>query len=109
MITKQFRFEDVFATIYQYNKGDVLVWHKHSTEHSHGVFSGKTLIEIEGKDNTEVFISENINLPANIPHQITALEDNTIFVNIIKLVEGEDLSGKTGGILLDDGTIVYGT
>lgn len=108
MIVKQFIFEDSVATIYQYDKGDVLSWHKHDVSHSHGVFAGRTLVEIEGEANKELASSENINLPANIPHQITALEDDTIFVNIIKFIVHKE-EGKSGGVLLDDGTIVYDT
>lgn len=64
------------------NKGEGLPKHEHSINHSTMCIDGSCVIR---KENLELVINSNseiIDLKANEWHEIEALEDNTIIVNI---------------------------
>lgn len=78
----QFVYEGMQFNIYHANKGEGLPKHEHSYSHVTMCNSGSCLIRVEGK---EVIMNKNakpINLLSNKWHEIEALEDETVFVNI---------------------------
>lgn len=85
MEIRQFTSYGVVNFFYFYNKGDKLGWHDHKIQgygHGHYVIQGKTLYEEEGKEPRIITPKEgNIETSWKEKHQITALEDGTIFVN----------------------------
>lgn len=73
------------------------------------VVQGRTRVEIEDMESFEMAEGmPNFELPPDLRHQITVLEPDTIFVNIMEVGALPDPEpAKSGGVLLDDGTIVY--
>jgi hypothetical protein len=77
----------------------------HSLPHGHVVIRGRTRCEIEGRPTVERSAADgNLDMPANIKHQITALEDDTIYINIMALTVSE---ARGGGVMLETGEVVY--
>lgn len=77
-----FSYDGVTVNIYHANKGEGLPKHEHMYSHATMCHSGKCAIRKEGK---EFFTDKNhtpINLIAHEWHEIEALEDGTVFVNI---------------------------
>jgi len=77
-----FNYDGVEVLIYHANKGEGLPKHEHIYAHSSMCHSGSCIIR---KENKEVIINKNskpLNLKQNEWHEIEALEDNTVFVNI---------------------------
>ena len=77
-----FVYDGAILNIYHANKGEGLPAHVHS--YSHGTFccSGSCVVR---KQNKEVVFDKNtqpINLVAAEWHEIEALEDNTVFINV---------------------------
>jgi len=73
----------VTVTVYEYKKGEFLPWHRHPNMHGHVIVRGRTLVEIDSEPSFEMIPGmANVELPANIWHKITALEDDTIFIHI---------------------------
>lgn len=70
--------------IYHANKGDGLPKHEHTFDHLSMCFAGSCVVRKEGKELVINKYSTPLNLVANEWHEIEALEDNTIFVNIFK-------------------------
>ena len=77
-----FSYEGARTNIYHADKGQGLPKHDHIYSHATFCMSGSCVIRKEGK---EVIVDKNtqpINLIANEWHEIEALEDGTVFVNI---------------------------
>jgi hypothetical protein len=77
-----FNYDGVEVNIYHANKGEGLPKHEHIYAHASMCHSGSCIIR---KENKEVIInkySKPVNLKQNEWHEIEALEDNTVFVNI---------------------------
>jgi hypothetical protein len=84
MIIPQFMFnyDGVNVNIYHANKGEGLPKHDHLYAHATMCHSGSCIVR---KENKEVIINKNskpLNLKEDQWHEIEALEDNTVFVNI---------------------------
>lgn len=111
---------NVTSTVYILNSGEIIPKHKHPLEHTTCVIDGSSEVEIWG-DEPKIFkmtpgMSDYL-LPAEMFHEIRALEDNTIIINI--MVGGkahvitdyppqtEEELPQFGGVLLVDGTIIY--
>jgi quercetin dioxygenase-like cupin family protein len=78
----QFTYDGAVVMIYHVNKGEGLVKHDH--RYSHVTFCTAGSCEIR-KEHKQVTINKNtkpINLVANEWHEIEALEDNTVFINV---------------------------
>jgi len=112
MITRICTWAGVTATIYWLDKGEKVTRHKHPVEHTTMVIAGKTAVDVNGDYIDEMTVVTPVKtLPANIDHEITALEDGTIVLNMIQGsfaagVYGDYGTGVHGGVLLDDGTVV---
>ncbi len=77
-----FNYDGVNVNIYHANKGEGLPKHDHLYAHATMCHSGSCIVR---KENKEVIINKNskpLNLKEDQWHEIEALEDNTVFVNI---------------------------
>lgn len=68
--------------IYHANKGDGLPRHEHVYAHLTMCHAGSIVIRKEGKEVVRTKDSQPVNLVANEWHEIEALEDGTVFVNV---------------------------
>jgi len=67
---------------YHANKGQGLPKHDHAYSHLTMCHSGTCDVRLEGRNYIINKFSKPLNLPAFEWHEIEALEDNTVFVNI---------------------------
>lgn len=77
-----FKYQGITVGIFHANKGEGLPRHEHKYAHATMCHSGSCIIR---KENKEFVINKEhtpINLKENEWHEIEALEDNTVFVNI---------------------------
>jgi quercetin dioxygenase-like cupin family protein len=84
----QFTYDGASINIYHANKGEGLPKHGHTYSHATFCTSGSCYIRV-GKDDTEEFkeliidkSSQPINFPSDKWHEIEAIEDNTVFINV---------------------------
>ena len=68
--------------IFHANKGEGLPKHNHSFSHLTMCHSGSCVIRKEGKEYIFTKDTQPANLVANEWHEIEALEDGTVFVNV---------------------------
>lgn len=105
-------WNDTTATAYYLDQGETIARHRHDVEHTTITFSGYSKTEIYYPDRIDatymVWGSEALTLPANIDHEITALEDGTIVINMIagNYAASPDAPARQGGVQLVDGTVV---
>lgn len=82
MPTHSFTYDGARLNIYHAKKGEGLPRHEHFYSHATFCNSGSCLIK---KQDKELVINKNsqpVNLVSNEWHEIEALEDNTVFVNV---------------------------
>ena len=82
MPTHQVTYDGANLNVYHANKGEGLARHEHSYAHLTVCHSGSCIIR---KKNIEKIIDKHtqpINLKAAEWHEIEALEDGTVFVNV---------------------------
>jgi quercetin dioxygenase-like cupin family protein len=110
------RFGGVMASIYYLASGERIDWHQHPVAHSTGVSAGRSLVDVGDDVSLEMRPGDpDYELPPNIRHRVTALEDGTIVVHMIERIQSDDPppvgpDGKPrthGGVLLDTGEIIY--
>ena len=77
-----FSYEGAKLNIYHADKGQGLPSHQHNYSHATMCNAGSCLISLEGRSYTINKDSQPLNLPANEWHEIEALEDGTVFVNV---------------------------
>lgn len=79
-------FGDIRGSIYDFEKiGDTLPKHNHTESDVHITIVTKGKIKAFSHDwEQEAIAGQILNFRASEPHEITALEDNTRIVNIIK-------------------------
>jgi quercetin dioxygenase-like cupin family protein len=113
MITSIHSYGGVTATVYVMNKGEKIPRHQHSFAHTTAVAAGKSEVEIYDSLSTRFTMETGDNpweLPANIDHEIRALEDGTVVVNmavgIAAAVAAPGPAAQDGGVALHDGTVV---
>jgi quercetin dioxygenase-like cupin family protein len=80
--THAFTYEAAQINVYHANIGEGLPKHQHDYSHATMCNSGSCIVRLEGRSHTIDKNSQPLNLPANEWHEIEALEDNTVFVNI---------------------------
>lgn len=69
--------------VYHANKGEGLPMHGHEYSHATLCHAGKCKVSLEnGKSIVMTKDTQPVNLLAGIQHEIEALEDGTIFVNV---------------------------
>ena len=77
-----FTYDSAQVNVYHANKGEGLPRHQHLYSHATICHNGSCLVSLEGRSYTIDKNSKPLNLPANEWHEIEALEDDTVFVNI---------------------------
>jgi quercetin dioxygenase-like cupin family protein len=77
-----FVYDGARVNIYHANKGEGLPKHAHTYAHATVCNSGSCIIRKEGKEVIVTKETQPINLKEIEWHEIEALEDGTVFVNI---------------------------
>jgi quercetin dioxygenase-like cupin family protein len=85
-ISLEKNFGNIRGVIYDFEKsGDILYKHNHTEENAHITIVARGRIKAYSHDWEEEFeCGKFIDFPANQPHEIMALEDNTRIINIVK-------------------------
>jgi quercetin dioxygenase-like cupin family protein len=78
----QFTYDGAQLNVYHADKGQGLPKHSHSYSHATVCHNGSCLVSLEGRNYTMTKDSQPLNLPAGEWHEIEALEDGTVFVNV---------------------------
>jgi quercetin dioxygenase-like cupin family protein len=78
----QFTYDGAQLNVYHVNIGEGLPKHKHNYSHAILCNAGRCLVSLEGRSYTINKDSKPLNLPASEWHEIEALENGTVFVNI---------------------------
>ena len=68
--------------VFHANKSQGLPKHQHIFSHITMCHNGSCRVSLEGRSYTINKNSQPLNLPAHEWHEIEALEDNTVFVNV---------------------------
>lgn len=75
-------YDGVTLNVYHANKGHGLPRHEHIYAHLTMCHAGSILVTKEGKSLTMTKDTQPVNLVANEWHEIEALENGTVFVNV---------------------------
>jgi quercetin dioxygenase-like cupin family protein len=78
------KYDEIEIHIYHANKEQMLPKHTHVYTHLTMCHAGSCIVRKENRELVLTKDSKPINLVANEWHEIEALEDGTIFVNIFK-------------------------
>lgn len=70
------------TNVFHASKGEGLPRHEHQFSHATICMAGSIVVRKEGKELVMTKETQPVNLVANEWHEIEALEDNTVFVNI---------------------------
>lgn len=86
MITSVPRFsvtqDGTTLNVYHANKGEGLPRHEHSYSHLTFCHAGRIIVLKEGRELVMTKDTQPVNLVAGEWHEIEALEDGTVFVNV---------------------------
>lgn len=82
--THVFHYGTATFNVYLANKGQGLLKHEHTFKHATMCNSGSCIIRKEGKEKIIDKYTKPIDLKANEWHEIEALEDGSVFVNIFE-------------------------
>ena len=80
--THSFVYDGAQLNKYHANKGEGLPKHSHVFSHATICHNGSCKVSLEGRHHIINKNSQPLNLPANEWHEIEALEDGTVFVNV---------------------------
>ena len=80
--THLFTYDGAVINVYHANIGEGLPKHEHLYSHATMCNSGSCIVRLEGRYHTIDKHSQPLNLSAGEWHEIEALEDNTVFVNV---------------------------
>jgi quercetin dioxygenase-like cupin family protein len=75
-------YDGATMNVYHANKGQGLPRHEHAYAHLTMCHAGSISVRKEGKDVVRTKDSKPLNLVAAEWHEIEALEDGTVFVNV---------------------------
>ena len=75
-------YDGATLNIYHVNKGFGLPKHEHGFSHATICHAGSIVIRKKNKEFVMTKDTKPVNLVANEWHEIEALEDNTVFVNV---------------------------
>ena len=79
---QQVTYDGMAINVYHVNKGEGLPKHEHIYAHLTMCHAGSCVIRKEGIEKVIDKNTQPINLRANEWHEIEALEDETVFVNV---------------------------
>jgi len=77
-----FTYNGAQLNVYHANVGQGLIKHTHNWSHATMCNAGSCKVSLEGRSYIIDKNSRPLNLPANEWHEIEALEDGTVFVNV---------------------------
>jgi hypothetical protein len=78
-----FTYDGARLNVYHANKGEGLPMHGHIYSHASICNAGSCLVTLDnGKTIVMNKTTQPVNLPAVTQHEIEALEDGTVFVNV---------------------------
>jgi len=77
-----FTYDGAQLNVHHADKGQGLPKHEHNFSHAIMCNAGSCLVSLEGRSYTMDKNSQPLNLPAGEWHEIEALEDGTVFVNV---------------------------
>jgi quercetin dioxygenase-like cupin family protein len=77
-----FTYDGARINVFHADKGQGLPSHSHAYSHATMCNSGSCLVSLEGRNYTIDKNSQPLNLPAAEWHEIEALENGTVFVNV---------------------------
>ena len=77
-----FVYDGARLNIFHAAKGEGLPKHQHALSHATICHNGSCVIRMEGKEKVIDKHSGAFNLPGGEWHEIEALEDDTVFVNV---------------------------
>jgi quercetin dioxygenase-like cupin family protein len=80
--THSFNYAGSRINVFHASAGEGLPKHEHTYAHATVCNAGSCLVSLEGRNYTINKNSQPLDLPANEWHEIEALEDDTVFVNI---------------------------
>jgi quercetin dioxygenase-like cupin family protein len=80
--THQVTYDGATMSVFHADKGEGLPQHEHVYAHLTVCHSGSCVIRKEGIEKVIDKYTQPINLKANEWHEIEALEDETVFVNV---------------------------
>lgn len=80
---QEFVYLGTRITVYGANKGEGLPEHSHFFDHVASCQAGSCVVRVNKKEFVLTPVSRPVVLPALIPHEIEALEDGTVFTNIL--------------------------
>lgn len=75
-------YDGASLNVYHCNTGEGLPRHEHAYAHLTMCHAGSCIIRKEGRELVMTKDTQPVNLTANEWHEIEALEDNTVFVNV---------------------------
>jgi quercetin dioxygenase-like cupin family protein len=78
----QVTYDGATLNVYHANKGQGLPRHEHTFAHLTMCHAGSCLVTKEGKTLVMTKGTQPVNLVANEWHELEALEDGTVFVNV---------------------------
>lgn len=77
-----FTYDGAQLNVYHASKGYGIPRHQHAHSHATICHNGSCVIRVEGKEKVINKHSGAFNLLSNTWHEIEALEDDTVFVNV---------------------------
>ena len=77
-----FTYDGAQLNVYHASKGFGIPIHSHAYSHATICHNGSCVVRMEGKERVIDKHSGAFNLPAGQWHEIEALEDDTVFVNV---------------------------
>lgn len=77
-----FTYDGATLNVYHANKGQGLLRHEHLYSHATVCHSGSCIVRVEGKELVMTKNTKPVNLLGGKWHEIEALEDETVFVNV---------------------------
>jgi len=77
-----FTYDGAVLNIYHANKGEGLPRHEHVYAHATVCASGSCIVRKDGRELVMTKKTQPVNLRANEWHEIEALEDETVFINV---------------------------
>ena len=107
-------WDGMLLSLFQMDAGDKIDRHSHPFVHTTGVARGSTRVTLfpaESVDRADRIMlmmpgMKDFPFPANVEHEIEALEDGTIIVNLSHSQTPPGEPAQDGGLMLEDGTIV---
>jgi quercetin dioxygenase-like cupin family protein len=82
LLAHAFTYAGATLHIYHASKGEGIPNHSHAYTHATVCNAGSCFVNLENRSYTINKNSQPLNLPAGEWHEIEALEDGTVFVNV---------------------------